>query len=348
MRLKAGICGVGSFYSDAFARAAMGHPQVELVAYAHLDQDDEELRRQRRKSKLEWGQQYGLKAYSQVDEMVKSEELDLVFIASPDNIKAEHAIKAADAGAHVYLAKPMCTALHDADAMIEAAKRNKVLISALMPARYDGAIRAMYDHVANGAVGRVLTVRAWIQHGCFSPNFVFEGSPEFGPGQGGIELSLGFYTADLILWVIDSRPIRAYAEYDNLATHYSIWMDTGKGLVRFEDGRMGSMDIIYNVSCGAPAWELEAVGSDGIIRAHPDVMEGILWHKDSPGTPRIFYRYQNNVIGEAVRYFVRSCLGDAPLDVSLEHGRRVLELALAWKQSAATHLPVSMPLVDTR
>jgi predicted dehydrogenase len=342
--MKAGICGIGSFYSNAFARAAMQNSDVELGAYAHLDQSDEELRKLGMKTQEEFGAQYGIRAYAEVSEMVKAESLDLVFVACHDNTKSAQAVAAMDAGAHAYISKPMCMSLAGADAMIAAAGRNQVLLSALLPGRDDGAIRAMATRVQGGGIGRVLTTRAWIQHGCFQPGTVFEGSGEFGPDQGGISLSLGFYSADLLLWLIDSRPVRAYAEYDNLATPHSIWMDTGKGIVRFEDGRMGSMDIIFNVSCGAPSWEMEVVGTDGIARAHLDVMEGILWHKEDSGSPRVFYRQQNDTIGEAVGRFVRSVRDGKPLDVTPKHGRNVLELCLAWNRAAAEHQPVAMPL----
>lgn len=344
MTLKAGVCGVGSYYSDAFARAAVNHPEVELVAYAHIDQSDAELKKQSRKTRSEYGQHYGLKSYSTTAEMVEAESLDLVFVTAHDNLKAREAVAAANAGAHVYISKPMCMTLAEADEVIEAGQRNKVLVSALMPGRDDGAIRAMANRVISGDIGKVLTARAWIQHGCFGPGTVFEGSVEFGPGQGGIDLSLGFYAADLLLWLIDSKPVRAYAEYDNLATPHSIWMDTGKGTVRFGDGRMGSMDIIFNVSCGAPAWEMEVVGTDGIARAHLDVMEGIIWHKDDADAPRVFYRNQNDVIGDAVGRFVNSIKNGTPLDITPEHGRNVLELCLAWTRSAAEHQAVSLPL----
>lgn len=107
---------------------------------------------------------------------------------------------------------------------------------------------------------------------------------------------------------------------------------------------MGSMDIIYNVSCGAPSWEMEVVGTDGIARAHLDVTECVIWHKNDPGSPKVFYRCQNDVIGEAVNRFIEAVLGRAPLDVTLEHGRNVLELSLAWKQSALAGLPTRLPL----
>ncbi|MDA0745845.1 MAG: Gfo/Idh/MocA family oxidoreductase [bacterium] len=344
MPLKAGICGVGSFYSHAFARAAAGNPNVELVAYAHLNQSNDELEKLRMKPREEFAKQYNIKAYTSVAEMVKAESLDLVLVTNPDNAKAEQAVEAMNAGAHVYISKPMCMTLEGADAMIAASQKNNVLFSTLLPARDDGAIRAMATRVQKGAIGKVISSRAWIQHGCFGPGTVFEGSGEFGPDQGGIPLSLGFYSADLLLWLIDSLAVRAYAEYDNLATPHSIWMDTGKGTVRFQDGRMGSMDIIFNVSCGAPSWEMEVVGTEGIARAHLDVMEGIIWNKEDAGAPRVFYRQQNDTIAEAVGRFVRSIQNGDPLDVTPEHARNVLELCLAWTRSAEEHQPVALPL----
>jgi predicted dehydrogenase len=344
MALKAGICGVGSFYSSAFGRAAIGNTDIELKSCAHLNQDESELKALGMKSPAEFADQFGIKPYAQVAEMVEAESLDLVFVACPDNVKAAEAVNAMNAGTHVYVAKPMCMSLEGADEMISASEKNGVLLSALMPARDDGAIRAMADRVLAGGIGKVISSRAWIQHGCFGPSTVFDGSGEFGPGQGGIPLSLGFYSADLLLWLIDSPPVRAYAEYDNLATPHSIWMDTGKGTVRFEDGRMGSMDIIFNVSCGAPSWEMEVVGTEGIARAHLDVMEGILWHKEDRGAPRVFYRQQNDTIANGVGRFVRSILDGKELDVTPQHGRNVLELCLAWTKSSELNQPVSLPL----
>ena len=344
MVLKAGICGIGSFYSDAFARTAAQNSTISLEAYAHLDQEEKQLQSLGMKSRSEFGEQYGIRPYSQVEEMIEAESLDLVFVTCPDNRKAAEAVKAMDAGTHAYISKPMGTDLAGVDDMIAASRRNNVLLSALLPARDDGAIRAMATRVQAGAIGRVISSRAWIQHGCFGPATVFEGSGEFGPGQGGIPLSLGVYAADLLLWLIDAPAIRAYAEYDNLATPHSIWMDTGKGTVRFEDGRMGSMDIIYNVSCGAPSWEMEVVGTDGIARAHLDVMEGVIWHKDDRGTPRVFYRQQNDTIVAAVERFVRSIVDGKELDVTPEHARNVIELCLAWTRSSVEHQPVALPL----
>jgi predicted dehydrogenase len=86
------------------------------------------------------------------------------------------------------------------------------------------------------------------------------------------------------------------------------------------------------------------VGTDGIARAHLDVMEGIIWHKDDAGAPRVFYRNQNDVIGDAVDRFVRSIVDGAPLDITPQHARNVLELCLAWTRSAEENQAVALPL----
>ena len=173
MALKAGVCGIGSYYSNAFARSATRNPDIELAAYAHLDQSDETLGRLGMQSREAFGVQHGIRAYAAVPEMVHAESLDLVFITCPDDQKPQQAAGAMDAGAHAFISKPMCMSLAGADVMIDASRRNDVLLSALLPGREDGAIRAMGTRVQNGAVGRVITSRAWIQHGCFGPGTGF-------------------------------------------------------------------------------------------------------------------------------------------------------------------------------
>ena len=44
MAIRTGIIGIGSYYSNAFARALRRLPQVELLAAAHLNQPDETLK----------------------------------------------------------------------------------------------------------------------------------------------------------------------------------------------------------------------------------------------------------------------------------------------------------------
>jgi predicted dehydrogenase len=75
------------------------------------------------------GRRYGVQQccdYSTADELFSSGELDAVYIALPNHLHREYAIKAARAGLHVLCEKPMAVSARDCQAMIAAAQRAKV------------------------------------------------------------------------------------------------------------------------------------------------------------------------------------------------------------------------------
>jgi len=62
---------------------------------------------------------------SSVAELVGSEEIDAVYVASPHELHCEHTIAALNAGKHVLVEKPMATSTSECDAMLAAAARNE-------------------------------------------------------------------------------------------------------------------------------------------------------------------------------------------------------------------------------
>ncbi|MFC7319587.1 Gfo/Idh/MocA family protein [Halobacillus campisalis] len=76
--------------------------------------------------------------YTKVEDLVKSKEVDAIYIASPNSFHFEHAIAAMKHGKHVLCEKPLASNEHEAARMIEAAKEHNVLLmeavkSTLMP-----------------------------------------------------------------------------------------------------------------------------------------------------------------------------------------------------------------------
>ncbi len=69
---------------------------------------------------------HGAKYYSDLDQCIKSEEVDNVDICLPTFLHAELTKKAADAGKNIFCEKPMALTLDEADQMIEAVEKNKV------------------------------------------------------------------------------------------------------------------------------------------------------------------------------------------------------------------------------
>ncbi|AZN39190.1 Gfo/Idh/MocA family protein [Paenibacillus albus] len=75
------------------------------------------------------GSQYGVdKLYTDMKELVRQEDLDVVFVLNSDEYHADCAIEAANQGKHVLIEKPMCLTFAEAEAIIEARDRNGVHI----------------------------------------------------------------------------------------------------------------------------------------------------------------------------------------------------------------------------
>jgi 1,5-anhydro-D-fructose reductase (1,5-anhydro-D-mannitol-forming) len=66
--------------------------------------------------------------YDGLDAMLADERVDAVFVTSPNALHAEHAIRAARAGRHVLVEKPMATTVEDALAMIGACRETGVVL----------------------------------------------------------------------------------------------------------------------------------------------------------------------------------------------------------------------------
>jgi len=345
---QAAIIGTTSWYSGSFARALLAQPDVRLVAAADLGVDDATMVRQLGMTRGEYADRHGsLRLYRTPEDLLASEHIDLAFICAPDRAKAAHGATTIGAGIDTYFAKPMTSSLEGARQIVAASRATPaVWVGALNPGRFDGAIRAAYQQVREGAIGDLLTARAWIQHGAWPAGRSREGNAESDDGQGGPEYGLGVYAADLLNWFMgsDHPPRRAYAEYATLATENFPFMDSGKGTVRYADGRLGSMDLYYATPCQAPQWELEVAGREGILRTTGAVYEGVIWPAGQGGV-RWFYRNQNDVILAAITHWVASCRERTAPEMDLTASCRAIGLCAAWIESARSTMPVTVDTV---
>ncbi|BGO97162.1 GFO_IDH_MocA domain-containing protein [Rhodotorula toruloides] len=110
------------------------------------------------------------KTYNDVSQLVKDPEVDVVFVLSADEYHASHAVAAADAGKHVFIEKPMALTREDAQAIIDAQERNKVVIFIGYMRRYAGAFERMKEELKSVNKIRYVTVRDIIGHNHFFVN----------------------------------------------------------------------------------------------------------------------------------------------------------------------------------
>jgi predicted dehydrogenase len=145
--IQVGIIGCG-WAGQRHQQAVINSTQAELLAIA--DKDKETLD-QRRK---EWHTRH---AYQDYKRMLKLEDLDAVVIALPHNIHKEVAVQSAEAGKHILCEKPMAITLDEADAMIDAAQENNVLLMIAESNRYNALTMKIEELLKEGAIGTAVT-----------------------------------------------------------------------------------------------------------------------------------------------------------------------------------------------
>jgi phthalate 4,5-cis-dihydrodiol dehydrogenase len=125
-------------------------PRVEIVAGADP--------RPEARAKLE--ADFGAKSFASVQALCADPAPDVVYVATPHQFHAPHALLAAQNGKHILVEKPMALSLEDCRAMIAAARDARVQLVVGHSHSFDAPIRRAREIVAGGALGRVRMVSA--------------------------------------------------------------------------------------------------------------------------------------------------------------------------------------------
>jgi phthalate 4,5-cis-dihydrodiol dehydrogenase len=139
-----GIAGLG-MAGAIMVRAAAAHKGYVLKAAADPQAGPRRA----------FARDFNARAYADVAELVADPSVEVVYVATPHQFHAPHAILAADHGKHVILEKPMALTLEECDAIIAAVERNGVQLIVGHTHAYDPAIRVMRLLIASGAMGRL-------------------------------------------------------------------------------------------------------------------------------------------------------------------------------------------------
>lgn len=91
-----------------------------------------------------------------VDELLSMREIQLVVVATPNDIHYSLAHQCLEAGRDVLVDKPFTTTYEEATALVKFAKEQKRMLTVYQNRRYDGDFQAMVQLVRSGALGRVV------------------------------------------------------------------------------------------------------------------------------------------------------------------------------------------------
>jgi predicted dehydrogenase len=135
------------------------------------------------------------------DTLLSHSEIDAVVLGLPSSLHAEYGIRAAHAGKHVVVEKPIATTVADAEALAEACRRNGVVCAVISQNRFADGNAALKAALDRADLGRPLLARAsvkWMRHDPYYASSNWRGTLR-GEG-GGVLMNQAIHNMDLLLW----------------------------------------------------------------------------------------------------------------------------------------------------
>lgn len=149
-KIRTGIIGLGAISHNQIL-GWLSHSDAEIVAMC-----DAVEARAKKKADV-----FGVKkTYTSYEELLKDGEIDAVDILLPHHLHADCAVKAAEAGKHVLLIKPMAMSSEDCDAVIRAAEKAGVKLQIQENYMFYPPFEKAKELIIKGEIGKPLVVRS--------------------------------------------------------------------------------------------------------------------------------------------------------------------------------------------
>ncbi len=224
---KLGLVGCGTIsgtHAEAIANSELG----TLIA-AHS----------RTKANLDaFCEQYDVRGYSDYDQFLES-DIDIVVICTPTGTHLDFGLKAAEAGKHLIIEKPIEVTLERGQRLIRASEENDVKLAVIFQNRFIDEVQKMKAVLDEGQIGKPVMVDAsvkWFRDQEYYDSAGWRGTLSL--DGGGALINQAVHTVDLMLWLCgDVESVKAYT---GTLTHERMeGEDNAVSAIRFESGALG-------------------------------------------------------------------------------------------------------------
>jgi UDP-N-acetyl-2-amino-2-deoxyglucuronate dehydrogenase len=273
-KLRFALLGAGVI-GKTHAHALAGLPDVaELVAV--VDRDPAKAQ--------ELATRYGAEATTDLDAVLRRDDVDAVTICTPSGVHAEGAVAALDAGKHVVVEKPIDITLAAADRIIDAEKRSGKTVAVISQHRFDRSTEKVQQAVRDGHLGTITSAiasHAWWRGQSYYDSGDWRGT--WALDGGGAVMNQTVHTINLMITTLGT-PVEVFA-YTGCLAHERIEVeDTAVAVVKFASGALG---MIHGTTAAYPGLDasLRIFGSKGSAVITDD--ELVFFHANVGDAPEI-------------------------------------------------------------
>ena len=337
-KLNVALVGGGRI-ADLHAPGYLSSPNARL--YALCDIGPEVLERRSR----EWGLS---KTYTSYDALLADPNIDMVEILTPHHLHHEMVLKAAAAGKHVSVQKPMAISLRECDEMIAACAKASVRFKVFENfVFYPPYLRAR-EIVQNGDIGEPLCIRTRLATGYGGWEVPLRSwawrFDEAQSGGGAFIFDDGYHKFSLAI------------DFFGPVSSVTGWIDRTLAVVdspaalawRHRNGRLGYMDeammpnFYVEGRYYAADERVEITGTKGVVHVttctgRPTETPPLIVEKNGRVEAHTDLRYDwLDSFRDSTQDFIDAIIADRPPHLTGERGRDVTAFALAAMEAART------------
>jgi len=340
-RLGVGIVGCGTI-SGVHADAVQSLECAELVSV--FDENGGKAE--------ELGEKTGVPAYSRWESFIADDRLDLVSICTPNGTHLDLGQKAAEAGKHVVVEKPIEVTLLRGRALIDACNRCGVRLAVIFQNRFLTGALNMKEAIRQGELGNVFLADAtvkWFRNQAYYDSAAWRGTLVL--DGGGVLINQAIHTVDLLQWMVGR--VKTVFGHTGTFTHpHMEGEDTAVASLRFENGAVGVIEASTSIQ---PAMDRQVVihGEKGtavldgdafrLVKTGDSTVETESGRKPkSGGAASPLQNFSVEPHRKQFEAIVQALLQDNIPPVSGEESLQALAIVRSIYESARTALPVEV------
>jgi len=249
MSIKMAIIGMGGMAGWHFDNITRDIKEIDIVG--GYDIQPETARRR--------AKQWKIKQYESPEAIYQDDDIDLVLIATPNDVHKDYIIALLKAGKHVICEKPVTMNVEELESVIAVANQTDKLFSIHQNRRWDADYMTIKTILADGLL-----------HGAYEIESRVQGSKRlwgwraFQQNGGGILLDWGVHLIDQMLDLVPEKVVSVYAKLQTLQN--SEIDDSFTAMLRFEGGCAATINVSTNSFIVQPRWMLTCADGTAVVQ----------------------------------------------------------------------------------
>jgi len=293
--------------------------------------------------------EYGAASYTEVEDMLEKEDIDIVCICTPSGFHSSIAVQIANSKKNIIVEKPIAMNLEDTDKIIEACKINNVKLSVVHPNRFRPVVqelRKILDDNLLGKISHASCIVNWNRNQEYYDQAPWRGTKQY---DGGVLMNQAIHNLDLLLWFM-GNPKQVFSMEATRLRNIEA-EDVSVGVIQFESGALGTVEASTTVYPKNFEESITLFGEKGTVKIG--------------GTNALFFEHlviegmpENHIndLKESIKAdpwgipghqwiiedMVNAINENRKPQVTGEDGRNALNLVLSFYESAKLNLPVQI------